>query len=110
MVPGIAMARRYSVDVLVLDFSMPGMDGNEVAQVLMKERPNLPVVVHSGFPDDIPESLKWFADSVLGKGSDPELLLLTIEKLIDATTTTKKPPARTTLDRQDWLRIRGEAS
>ena len=107
---GIAMARRHSPDVLVLDFSMPGMDGNQVAQVLMKERPNLPVVVCSGFPDDIPESLKWFADSVLEKGSGPELLLLTIEKLIDATITTKKSPARTPLARQEWLRIRGEAS
>ena len=104
------MARRHSPDVLVLDFSMPGMDGNQVAQVLMKERPNLPVVVCSGFPDDIPESLKWFADSVLEKGSGPELLLLTIEKLIDATIRTTKSPARTPLARQEWLRIRGEAS
>ena len=106
---GIAMARLHSPDVLVLDFSMPGMDGNQVAQVLVKELPNLPVVVCSGFPEDIPASLKWFADSIIDKGCDPELLLLTIEKLIEAATAKKKPPARTTLDRQEWLRIRREA-
>jgi hypothetical protein len=38
---------------------------NEVAQVMAKEQPMLPVVICSGYIDEIPESLRWFADALL---------------------------------------------
>ena len=44
-VTGIALARKHHIDVVVLDFSMPGMDSHQVAQVLMKDDPTLPVVM-----------------------------------------------------------------
>ena len=44
------------------------------------------VVMCSGFPDDIPESLKWFADVVLEKGDGPHTLLSAIDKLIGSET------------------------
>lgn len=50
---GIMFARKHPIDVIVLDFKMPGVDGNQVAQVLMKEQPTVPVVVWSGCPDDV---------------------------------------------------------
>src|SRR5947209_1546364 len=64
---GVALTRSHSIDAIVLDFMMAGMDGNAVAQVLMKEQPKLPVVVWTGCLDDIPESLKWYADALLEK-------------------------------------------
>ncbi len=45
-----------ALTAMVLDFNMPGMDGNEVAQVMAKEQPMLPVVICSGYIDEIPES------------------------------------------------------
>jgi DNA-binding response OmpR family regulator len=78
---GIALTRNYSIDAIVLDFNMAGMDGSAVAQALMKEHPRLPVVVCSGCLDDIPESLKWYADALLEKTDGPEALISTIEKL-----------------------------
>ena len=83
---GLAITRKYSISVIVLDFRMPGLDGNQVARVLMQEHPKLPVVMCSGFPDDIPESLKWFADVVLEKGDGPDTLLSAIDKLIGSET------------------------
>jgi len=83
---GLAITRKYSINVVVLDFRMPGMDGNQVARVLMQEHPKLPVVICGGFPDDIPESLKWFADVVLEKGDGPDTLLSAIDKLIGSET------------------------
>ena len=83
---GLAITRKYSINVVVLDFRMPGMDGNQVARVLMQEHPKLPVVMCSGFADDIPESLKWFADVVLEKGDGPDTLLSAIDKLIGSET------------------------
>ena len=83
---GLAITRKHSISVVVVDFRMPGLDGNQVARVLMQEHPKLPVVMYSGFPDEIPESLKWFADVVLEKGDGPDTLLSAIDKLIGSET------------------------
>jgi DNA-binding response OmpR family regulator len=77
---GIEISRKYPIDILVLDLNMTGMDGNDVAGVLIKEHPNLPIVVNSG-SDVLPESLKWFADAVVRKGDGPDALLLAVERL-----------------------------
>src|SRR5713226_1683290 len=100
---GIALSREQSIDVVVLDFNMPGMDGNEVAQVLMQEQPTLPVVVWSGYPDGIPESLRWFAYAALRKGDGLEPLLAVVESLVSAGMTNKKRPARRAIGISDRL-------
>jgi len=87
----------------VLDFNMPGMDGAQVAEVLMKEQPKLPVVVWSGCADIIPESLKWFADALLHKGDGPATLLSAVEKLVNARSTSKKGPAPRTISARERL-------
>jgi DNA-binding NtrC family response regulator len=91
---GIVLSREQSIDVVVLDFNMPGMNGNEVAQVLMQEQPMLPVVIWSGFPEAIPESLRWFAYAVLHKSDGLEPLLSVVESLVEAGTSNKRTPAR----------------
>jgi DNA-binding response OmpR family regulator len=92
---GIALTRKHSIDAVLLDFKMPGMDGNQVAHVLMKEQPTLPVLILTGRPAELPESLKWFADALLCKGDGPDTLLPVLEKIVGGTTTGKKPSART---------------
>src|SRR5438094_7085539 len=69
---GLAITRKYSISVGVLDFRMPELDGNQVARVLMQEHPKLPVVMCSGFPDDIPEWLKWLEEVGLETGDRRE--------------------------------------
>ena len=93
---GIALTRNHTIDAIVLDFNMAGMDGSVVAQVLMKEQPNLPVVVWSGCLDDIPESLKWYADALLEKTDGPEALISTIEKLTNTAISRKNAIVRRT--------------
>ena len=100
---GIALTRTHSIDVVVLDFNMPGMDGTQVAEVLMKEQPKLPVVIWSGCVDEIPESLKWFADAWLHKGDGPASLLSAVEKLVNAYSTSKKRPALTAINAREQL-------
>jgi len=94
---GIALTRAHSIDAIVLDFTMPGMDGNAVAEILMKEQPELPVVVCSGSLDDIPEALKWYADALLEKTASPEALISTIERLTNTGISRKKAVARRTI-------------
>src|SRR5207237_9696768 len=50
---GLAITRKYSISVVVVDFRMPGLDGNQVARVLMQEDPKLPVVRCGVFRDEI---------------------------------------------------------
>jgi CheY-like chemotaxis protein len=90
---GIALTRTHLIDAIVLDFTMAGMDGSAVAQVLTKEQPKVPVVVCSGCLDDIPESLKWYADALLEKTDGPDALISTIEKLTDTGVSRKKAVA-----------------
>lgn len=47
-------------------------------------RTALPVVIWSGYPADIPESLRWFAYAVLHQGDGPDVLLSVIESLVKA--------------------------
>ena len=79
---GIAITRKRQIDVVVLDINMPGMDGGQVAEILKTERPTLPVVIWSAGLEEIPESLKWFADAMLYKGDGPLPLLLAIDKIL----------------------------
>jgi len=88
---GIALSRTHPVDAVVLDFNMVGMDGNQVAQVLRKEQPSLPVVIWSGCIEHIPESLRWFADAFLYKGDGPEALFPTIERILKDSATRQRP-------------------
>jgi CheY-like chemotaxis protein len=91
---GIALSRQHSIDFVVLDFNMPGMDGDQVAEVMMQEQPTLPVVIWSGYPDGIPESLRWFAYAVLHKGDGLEAVLAVVESLTKAGGGRKKARAQ----------------
>jgi CheY-like chemotaxis protein len=79
---GIQLAAEQPVDLVVLDFKMPGMDGGEVAAILLQDDPELPIVIRSGFLDSIPEWLRWCAIANLEKGDGPAAMLTAIEGLI----------------------------
>lgn len=79
---GITLASNYPVDVVVLDFMMPDMDGGQVAEVLWKQQPDLPIVICTGYFDAVPEWLRWFAAAYLQKGDGPRVLLSAIQELI----------------------------
>jgi signal transduction histidine kinase/CheY-like chemotaxis protein len=42
--------RRDGLDVLVTDISMPGMSGADLARAVRQRRPDLPIILMSGFP------------------------------------------------------------
>jgi CheY-like chemotaxis protein len=44
-VSGLSLLERNPVDAVVLDYRMPGMDGDAVAQIIRKEHPGLPIVI-----------------------------------------------------------------
>ena len=72
---GIALTRQHPVDAVVLDLQMPGMNGRQVAEVLFRERPSLPIIISTGCLDQIPESLQRSALAIAEKGAGPRVLL-----------------------------------
>ncbi len=51
-----AMARIHRVDLLVTDVVMPGMSGVELADQLSRLQPGLPVILTTGYSDQLAES------------------------------------------------------
>ena len=61
--------RANQIDGVLLDLSMPGMDGTDLLSALRSFAPALPVIVHSGYPaDSTAETLApWHVAGVLQK-------------------------------------------
>jgi CheY-like chemotaxis protein len=79
---GIEIARRERVDAVVLDYKMPGMRGDEVAERLRELNPELPIIVLSGIVGELPESIKTITDAQIAKGIEPvHTLIETLECL-----------------------------
>lgn len=80
----LAICRRRLPDVLLLDLQMPGMDGPEVAQLLLKEYPELKIIVLSMFSADkfITQMMKLGARSYLPKDANQEELIRAIEEVL----------------------------
>lgn len=73
---GLALLEsRNDIHAVVLDYRMPSMDGGEVARRIRTQWPNIPVVMLSGYPDDVPEAAIHLVDAFVTKGNAPEDLL-----------------------------------
>lgn len=76
---GIEMARRHPIDAVLLDYDLPGMMGDEVAQILKDEHPKLPIIVLAGNAWAVPEALLRMSDWCVQKGESPAVLLNAIK-------------------------------
>jgi len=79
---GITLASKSPIDVVVLAFKMRGMNGGQVAEVLLKHQPDLSIVVCTGFFDAMPEGLRWFAAACVEKRDGPDVLLSAIQEVV----------------------------
>jgi len=48
---GLDLARSSEVDLLILDYAMPGMTGAELAAAALETRPDLPILFASGYAE-----------------------------------------------------------
>jgi two-component system phosphate regulon response regulator PhoB len=96
---GLALARRRSPDLILLDLMLPGMDGLEVCRLLKKskETENIPVVMLTarGEEADIVAGLELGADDYLTKPFSPRVLLAHIRATLRRSSAA--PAARDTL-------------
>ena len=69
-----ALLQRDTVHLVILDYEMPAMRGDLVAQEIRRRRAKLPIILFTGVPDDIPSSLRQIVDAVVYKADFTGLL------------------------------------
>ena len=77
---GLEMASTYSVDVVVLDYFMPRINGQEVATELKRLRPQAPIILLTE-GKGVPEPALSLADALVAKERLASQLLPTIAYL-----------------------------
>jgi len=78
---GIALFDQNDVDLVVLDFYMPGLNGGEVAAELRRRQPRVPIIFLSAY-FSLPADALEVADAFITKGEPPEVLIDKIEQLM----------------------------
>jgi CheY-like chemotaxis protein len=76
---GLALAMKFQLDAVVLDYHMPEMSGHEVAAAIKRRRPEIRIVMFSA--SDIPEETVKLADAVVLKTEATRELLPTVSQL-----------------------------
>ncbi len=74
---------RKNYDVILLDISMPGRDGLEVLRELKQQKPKLPILILSMYPEEhyAVRVLRGGASGYLTKSSAPDELITAIRKV-----------------------------
>ena len=71
---GLDLFIQHPVDAVILDYSMPGMHGGEVATHMRAAKPEVPILLLSAYtslPGDVLERV----DGYMTKGEGPQMLL-----------------------------------
>jgi DNA-binding NarL/FixJ family response regulator len=80
----LALVRRGDLDVLVLDLSMPDQNGVDALASIKARRPELPVLILSGFPEShyATAVLRQGASGYLNKECDPAEIVKAIHTIV----------------------------
>jgi CheY-like chemotaxis protein len=78
---GLKVFEENQVDLVVLDYYMPDINGGEVASEMRKRRPGVPIVFLSAYFSLPPEALN-VADAFITKGDPPDVLIQKIQNLL----------------------------
>ena len=78
---GLQMFAVQPIDAVILDYSMPELNGSAVSEVMKRIKPNVPIILFTGsvgVPDDIRRTI----DAQVLKGGEPAELLGKIDDVL----------------------------
>ena len=79
----VEMVAAAKPDLIVMDISMPGMDGIEAMGRILSENNRLPVILNTAYASYKDNFLSWSADAYVIKSSDLTELKQAIRKLLE---------------------------
>ncbi len=91
----LQMFAERPVDLVLLDYVMPGMNGGVVAQEIKNGNPRVPVIIVSASPV-VEERSLGCVDCFISKGEGPAVLLAKIKELLMPVSTPAIRAARST--------------
>jgi CheY-like chemotaxis protein len=89
---GLRLLEQHPVDLVVLDYRMPEMNGEAVACEIRRTHPHVPIVMLSG-QIDVPKCASSAVDAFVTKGQPPKVLLQHLAVLSEGGPG-RRPPGR----------------
>jgi CheY-like chemotaxis protein len=78
---GLTLFSEHPIEAVVLDYSMPGMHGGEVARRMRETKPEVPILLLSAYMGLAPEVIS-LVDLYMTKGEGPPVLLEKLGSLL----------------------------
>jgi len=78
---GLDLLATHPADAVVVDYEMPGMDGEAVATSIRHRRPELPIIMFSG-SSMLPNRVRNVVGAVCDKAGSRDELLATINRVL----------------------------
>lgn len=79
---GLKLFRAQRVDAVVVDYQMPGMNGDVVAAKMKTMNARIPIMLLSAY-GPLPKSKLKSVDSFVSKSQSPDILLSTLQELLN---------------------------
>lgn len=80
---GLSLFENEPIDAVVLDYSMPGMHGGEVADRMRQIKPQVPILLLSAYIG-LPIEVTSLVDLYMTKGEGAPILLQKLESLLQS--------------------------
>ena len=80
---GLQLFASHSIDAVVLDYQMPGMNGDRVAAKMKRIKSHVPIMLLSAY-GPLPKKKLEAVDTFLSKSQPPNILLSTLQHLLEA--------------------------
>ncbi len=78
---GLEIFAKEPIEVVILDYSMPGMHGGEVAARMREIKPRIPILLLSAYIG-LPAEVTDLVDLYMTKGEGADLLLNKLDQLL----------------------------